>query len=317
MQTHSHTSIDIPFDFRHTCWFCGEPCSTSLHFPNNANSSLNLEHALLAIPICNECNSIKYPSDLTSIWALRSYIKQALISKYTKHLAIGENWTEQELKDSDFSGSILGGFGRSAWKMYQIAKQRVTFQGWVISIDDLPLDSIDDTSGFEFEGTNYSSLNTCINFFATATAIDKELLTQLVDIVTPSRFNYALKIAKLNKRISNTQRAQIIREITVQETEKREVAFNKHSRSANNQPIMEVSVSGTVAPIFAIKWAIEKGVNTLSDLCHIEDNYFDEFQHLGGAAAFASYNGLQLYLNAREELAWVESNDPNKDWWPQ
>lgn len=315
MQFHSYTSIDIPFNFRHTCWFCGEPSSTSLHFPDDANSSLYLEHDLLAIPICNECNSIKHPSGLHSIWALRSYIKQALISKYTKHLAIGENWTEQEIIDSHFSGSILGGFGRSAWRMYEIAKQRVTFQGWLISIDDLPLDVIDDTSGFEYEGTNYSSLDTCINFFVSATAIDKDLLTQLIDIVTPSRFDYALKVAKLNKRISSNQRAQIIHDITVQETEKREVALDQHSRSTVNQPIVDVSVSGTVAPTFAIEWAIEKSAYTLSDLHHLEDDYFDEFEHLGGTGAFTSYNGLQLYLKAREDLGWIESNDPNKDLW--
>jgi len=315
MPTHAYTSIDIPFNCRHTCWFCGEPSSTSLHFPHDAQSCIYLEHVLLTIPACNECQSFKYPSDLTSIWALRACIKQALISKYTKHLAIGENWTEQELIDSDFSGAILGGFGKSAWHMYEIAKQRVAFQGWLVSVDDLPLNSIDDTAGFEFNGTHYSSLNTCIDFFVDATNVDKDLLTQLVDIVTPNRFDYALKIAKLNKRISNAQRVQIIDEITTQEVEKREIAFEQQHRNDADQTITDVLVSGTTAPAFAIKWAMGKSVTTLAELCDLEDDYFDEFQYLGGTAAFSSYNGLQLYLKAREELAWIEQHDPNKDVW--
>ena len=317
MPTHSYTLIDIPFDSRHTCWFCGEPSATSLHFPGTPESNTRLEHVPLTIPACNECNSIHYPSHLNSIWALRSCIRQALISKYTKHLAIGENWTEQEIIDSDFSGAILGGFGRSAWRMYEISKQRVTFQGWVVSVDDLPLDIIDETSDFEFDGIHYSSLHTCIDFFADATDIDKELLTQLVDIVGPSRFNYALKIAKLNKRISYVQRTKIIDEITVQEAETLEAAFDHHSKRTVNPSIVDVSVSGTIAVTFAIQWAMEKGAHTLSELCHLEDDYFDEFEHLGGAAAFASYNGLQLYLKSREDAAWIEANDPNKDLWLQ
>lgn len=269
----------------------------------------------MSIPACSECQSFTYPNNLNSIWALRASIKQALISKYTKHLAIGENWTEQELVDSDFSGAILGGFGKSAWQMYEIAKQRVAFQGWAVSMDDIPLDSFDDTSGFEFNGTNYLSLNTCIDFFVDAIDVDRELLTQLIAIVTPSRFDHALKIAKLNKRISNARRAQIIDEISVQETEKQQAAFDLISSGAVDHSITEVLISGTIAPTFAIKWAMDKEAHTLAELCHLEDDYFDEFEHLGGPAAFASYNGLQLYLKAREEQAWIESSDPNKDLW--
>ncbi|PKF50050.1 hypothetical protein [Enterovibrio nigricans] len=310
MQSDSHTPIDIPFNFRHTCWFCGEPASKTLHFPRQANKKI--EHALLAIPACKECDSIKYSRDISSIWRLRASIKQALITKYTRHLAIGENWTEEELSDSEFSGSILGGFGQSAWQMYEIAKQRIAYEGWPLSVGELPFDTFDDTSGFDFNGTRYASLSTCIDFFVSATDVDKDLLTQLVEIVTPERFEYALKIAKLNKRISYARRAQIIDDITEQEAEKREAAL---SQSAIDHAIEDVFVSGTIAPAFAIQWAMNKGVGTLSALCPLEDNYFDDFQHLGGAAAFASYNGLQLYLQAREDAGWIETSDPNKDCW--
>lgn len=315
MTNHSHTPIDIPFNSRHTCWFCGEPSGESLLFPRDAASTVRLDHEFLAIPACNECNAIHYPKHLRSIWSLRVHVRQALITKYTKHLAIGENWTKQEINDSDFSGAILGGFGRSAWQMYEIAKQRVTFQGWPISVDDLPLDAIDDTCDFEFEGTSYASFNACVDFFVDATDIDRELTTQLIDIVSPSRFDYVLKIAKLNKRISNDQRAKIVDEITIQEAEKLEADFELRSKQSAHHSIVDVSVSGAIAPKFAILWAMEKGASTLSALCQLEDDYFDEFEHLGGAAAFTSYNGLQLYLKAREDSVWRESDDPNKSCW--
>ncbi|KII75638.1 hypothetical protein [Vibrio renipiscarius] len=309
----NHTPIDIPFNFRHTCWFCGEPSSKSLHFPRQASKTS--QHTALTLPACRECDAIKYPSKVNSIWVLRAYLKQALITKYTKHLAIGENWTEQELLESGFSGALLGGFGDSAWQMYEIAKQRIAFEGWPLSIDDLPFYTIDDTSGFEYNETRFSSLSTCIDFFVAATGVDHDLLTQLIDIVTPNRFDYALKIAKLNKRVSPTRRNQIIEEITAQEDEKREAEFERLAQSTINDAIIDVEVSGTIAPAFAIQWAMERGAKSLFELCPLEDEYFDDFEHLGGAAAFASYNGLQLYLKAREDQAWIDANDPNKDLW--
>ncbi|MGF1698557.1 hypothetical protein L4C54_23230 [Vibrio lamellibrachiae] len=315
MPSKSYSPIDVPFNLRHTCWFCGEPSSAQLLFPRSAKSSKHADHPPLEIPACRECDSIKYPARLTSIWELRSSIKQALISKYAKHLGIGENWTEQELIDSDFSGAILGGFGKSAWHMYEIAKQRVAFEGWELSVDSLPLDCVDETSSFEFNGTHYSSLSTCIDYFVKATSIDEELLTQLVGIVTPARFEYALKIAKLNKRISNSQRTRLIEEISLQEAEKQQAELESESRSGANTFVEEVAVSGAIAPIFAIQWAIEQGITNLGELCNLEDEYFDAFAHLGGAAAFASYNGLQLYLEAREDSNWIEENDPNKELW--
>lgn len=118
---------------------------------------------------------------------MRDQIQHTLIDKYAKHLGIGENWTEQELIDSDFSGSTLGGFGRSAWKMYQIAKQRVDYKGWPLSVDDISLEVYDETSGFEFDGTRYASINSCVDYFTKAAGVDKELLSQLIDIVSSDR----------------------------------------------------------------------------------------------------------------------------------
>lgn len=48
-------------------------------------------------------------------------------------------------------------------------------------------------------------------------------------------------------------------------------------------------------------------VKDLAHLCSLEDDYFDYFEHLGGPAAFMSYNGLQLYLESRQDPEWVKS----------
>ncbi|WP_194435856.1 hypothetical protein [Vibrio fluminensis] len=315
MPTLNYSLIDIPFNCRHTCWFCGEPSSTTIEFPDSSNVTASLSHPLLSLPTCQECGSFKYPRHIRSVWVLRSHIKQTLITKYTKHLAVGENWTEEELKQSEFSGAILGGFGKSAWQMYLIAKQRVAYQGWGLSVDDQPLEILDDTSSFEFNGVKYPSLDACIDFLVDGSGIDRELLTQLVEIVTPTRFSYALQISKLHKRPSMTKRQQIIDEITLQEIESQQIQNDKHTLLHINSSIVDVEISGATAPAFAIQWAMSKRANTLAKLCTLEDDFFDEFAHLGGAASFHAYHGLQLYLQAREDSSWVEKQDPNLEVW--
>ncbi|CAK1699535.1 HNH endonuclease [Vibrio crassostreae] len=312
MNTYSH--IDTPFNLRHTCWFCGEPSSNLVEFPKTAQAVAKIGHSPIALPACNECARINYSKNLTSIWSVRDQIKHTLIDKYAKHLGIGENWTEQELIDSDFSGSTLGGFGRSAWKMYQIAKQRVDYKGWPLSVDDIPLEVYDETSGFEFDGTRYASINSCIDYFTKAAGVDKELLSQLVDIVSSDRFSYALRIAKLNKSVSNTKRSEIVEEVLQQESEQEEILLEQ-ANSMFNPNVEEVNISGSVAPVFAIQWALANKVEDLAHLCALEDEYFDYFEHLGGPAAFMSYNGLQLYLESRQDPKWVEKSDPNKQYW--
>ena len=221
---------------------------------------------------------------------------------------------EQELIDSDFSGSTLGGFGRSAWNMYQIAKQRIDYKGWPLSVDDIVIEAYDETSGFEFDGTRYASINSCIDYFTKAAGVDKELLSQLVDIVSTDRFSYALRIAKLNKNVSNTKRSEIIEEVLQQESEQEEIQLEQ-TNSLFNPNVEEVSISGSTAPVFAIQWAMMNNVKDLAHLCSLEDDYFDYFEHLGGPAAFMSYNGLQLYLESRQDPEWVEKSDPNKQYW--
>ncbi|ELR8729663.1 hypothetical protein OC523_021435 [Vibrio vulnificus] len=210
-------------NYRYICWFCGEPSIDYVDVPKSAKSITRLEHSPIAVPACDECCKVNYPNDVHSAWALRGQIKHFLITKHAKQLGIGENWTEQELKETEFSGSILGGFGRSAWEMYLITKSRVSFKGWEISVDEVPLNGYNETSGFSFNGVRYLSLNTCIDYYVKATSIDRDLLIGLVDIVTTERFGYALRIAQLNKGISSQERAEILDEISTQEYEQEEI----------------------------------------------------------------------------------------------
>lgn len=308
-----YTYIDIPFNFRHTCWFCGEPAAKAFDLPRNPKNIHFLAHAPMSIPACDECAAVRVASDVSSIWAVRDYVKRSLMDKYSDHLAIGQNWTEQELQESEFSGALLGGFGESAWKMYEIARDRLSYQGWKVAIDSIPVEGEDETYGFEFDGVRYMSLNTCIDHLIKSLRLDKELLPSLVDLLGPEKIDYAVKIAKLNKAIIGYQRDKILDEVRQQLEDQQEI--ERQARFAGDYSrIEEVLVGDGIATTESIQWALKNEITILPVLCQQEDAFFDAFAHLGGPQCYLNYYGLQLYFEARQNPQWVLDNDPNAEW---
>ncbi|GAM68673.1 hypothetical protein JCM19236_995 [Vibrio sp. JCM 19236] len=106
----NYASIDVPFNLRHTCWFCGEPSHQELTFP--IQESDYITHIPLAIPACDECriiakgtaNVMRAPE---SIYDLKLQVKNALMKRYAKHLGIGVNWTKEELEETTLDGTAF------------------------------------------------------------------------------------------------------------------------------------------------------------------------------------------------------------------
>ncbi|OEF23108.1 hypothetical protein [Aliivibrio logei] len=313
----SHYSlIDIPFNLRHVCWFCGEPSFDLLSFPKATHQIRQITHQGIDLPACKECLSLPAAGVSESIWSFRDKIKHDLMNKYAKHLGIGLQWTEAELAESEFDGAILEGFGKSAWPMYEIAKARVEYTGWDLTIDNEALDGYDESSGYEFDGIRYLSIQTCIEHHVKALSLDLVLLETLVEIVGSDRFGYALKIAKFNREISSRDRNTIINEILTQEQDKLDIQeLEQLKQTTHTLPLVPVSVDGSIAQPEAIEWAIKNNCVSLTLLIEQEDEFFDEFEHLGGPMAFALFDGLQLYLNARANTQWIQDNDPNAELW--
>ena len=105
--------ITIPFEERHKCWFCGEPYSEFVDLPVDRAEIDIFNHPPCKVPTCKECHYIIKKQKLSSAFAYRTKVKQALTQKYAKHLQIGERWSEQELQESEFDGAAFLGFKKS------------------------------------------------------------------------------------------------------------------------------------------------------------------------------------------------------------
>lgn len=205
--------VDIPFEHRHTCWFCAEPCNATFSYWRMPHTP----HPSLTVPACQECKLLAKKHQLTSIWDCKEAVRDALTLKYQKHLAIGINWTEEELAESEFDCKIFGGFKKSAWMMYEIAKKRVNAKGWQLSLDGVVLenDPFENTAylAFEFDGLSFSHVSKAIRHYSQAMGLDEAFLTQLVTLLGKQRFSHAIKLARLNNGVTRGRQAVILQEI--------------------------------------------------------------------------------------------------------
>lgn len=213
MSVDHYVQIDIPFNARYTCLFCGEPSNDVVNIPFSVDDIHSAPHEPLSVPVCTECMAVVKKARCQSIYQYRNTVKAALTRKYQKALSIGSNWTEQELKDSEFEGAAFEGFKRSAWMMYTIAKERINFAGWALSLDGIPLAADDDAGGFTFDGTEFVSIEHAIEHYIKTFHLDAGLLPELVKLLGQDKFGYAVRVSRLYLNITPAERTQIITDI--------------------------------------------------------------------------------------------------------
>jgi hypothetical protein len=217
MSVDKYPQIDIPFDVRYTCFFCGEPSGATINIPFSVDDINKAPHEPLSVPACAECLPLVKKARCQSIYQYRNAVKAALTRKYQKALGIGSNWTEQELQESEFEGAAFEGFKRSAWMMYTIAKERVNYPGWLLSLEGVPL-AADEAGGFTFDGTVFVSVEHAIEHYIKIFHLDDTLLAELVKLLGTDKFGYAVRVSRLYLNITPEERTQIIADIIENQT---------------------------------------------------------------------------------------------------
>lgn len=200
---------EVPFDKRHLCWFCEEPADGLFAFI----SPRERETPSCALPACKECRQLAKGRELDSLAEYRQWVKDGLLKKYAKHLAIGVNWTKEELEDSGFDCKILGGFKKSAWFMYEVARDRVNARGWPLSVNGVPLEDASMALAFEHDGLHFPSLGTAAAHYSRVQGLDEAFLCALVKLLGRNRFGYALRLAGLYRGADNKQKQQFLQEL--------------------------------------------------------------------------------------------------------
>ena len=207
------TIIDIPFSKRHHCWFCGEPNQYLFTFPHKKYFVFHCPHPKLQVPTCKECHQIALKAKADSIWAVNTQVKQGLMGLYKKDLAIGLNWTQEELANSQFEGGSFEGFQRSAWFIYEVAIQRMSYQGWSIFIDGLEVDVTYTKPCFAVDGAIYPSIDDAVQHYCYSFELNIEFFRQVLNKVGELRFMHAVRYARLFVGSTPNEQAVALKEL--------------------------------------------------------------------------------------------------------
>jgi len=213
--SYQYLPVEVPFNFRHRCWFCNEPAANDFSFPQTHNVVLTCVHPPLTLPCCKECLLPAQKSKANSIWLVFSDVKKYLIMSYQKDLAIGVNWSKEELENSEFEQGNFAGFKKSAWMMYEIAKERVNFKGWPLVVEGINLEeyNIQEIDSFAFDGVIYPSINAAVEHYAKTFNLHKGYFEQVLLKVGQQRFSTAVRFCRLLVNATPEERNSAIKSL--------------------------------------------------------------------------------------------------------
>jgi len=209
------TAIEVPFDKRNSCWFCGEPATKSFVFPKNDKDLSTCCHPRLSVPSCRECYTGAIQSQQRSIWLIASDVKKYLLNKFKKHLAIGANWTKEELAASEFEGGNFESFQRSAWFMFEIARDRVNYSSWPIVVDGINIENLrqDVIVSFCFDGMEFPCLQDAIDHYVYAYDLNEEFFHQVLRKLGIDKFSSAVRLSRIMVGTTPQERKVALKEL--------------------------------------------------------------------------------------------------------
>jgi hypothetical protein len=313
--------IDIPFDKRHTCWFCGEMSYKNISVRDEVLQDINYDYKVAFFPACEECFNLSKRIKAFSIEDIQQSIKDKIVIKYSKYLAIGSKWTEEEIQHSEFTGIALSGFKKSAWSMFEQIKERVNYTGWDVSIDGISLGNIGSLNIVIFDGVQYSNLSELQNYLVKTFSIDKVFFNQVLEIYGEENITQAVKYCRLTLDLNETERKSALSDLIYSKKEEKTISNRKKSVvrfPINREDIYEFEINKNIIPTDAILWAMRNGVITLNDLDHNEGEMFEHFESndISENKIFLYFNALEIYLDKRNHSpSWRSKNDPNLMLW--
>jgi hypothetical protein len=314
-------TIDITFDKRHTCWFCGEISYKNISVRDEALQDINYEYKAVFFPVCEECFNLSKKITTFSIEDIQQSIKDKIVIKYSKYLAIGSKWTAEEIQHSDFTGIALSGFKESAWSMFEQIKERVNYTGWDVSIDGITLGNSGSLNIVTFDGVQYSNLSELLDYLVKIFYIDKVFLDQVIEIYGEENITQAVKYSRLTLDLNDTERKLALSDLRQSKKEKNTISNRKKSVvrfPINKEDICEFEINKNIIPTDAILWAMRNGIITLNDLDHNEGEMFEYFENndISENKVFLYFNALEIYLDKRNHSpSWRSKSDPNLILW--
>lgn len=203
----TYSPIDVPYIYRYKCFYCGEPASQDDHVPPVSRyydfMSIYDTHKPLTVPCCSECNIDLGDSLQADVFFRFDECKKLLVNKLSKVIRMGELWDEDSVKDSEVTGDLKR-FIDGLKVMSAIAKDRIEWTGWPVSVDGKTLLRSDDVKSVKINGKTFTSIENAIQYANKALKIPIPYLEKVLALVGDNRLQYAVTIC-MNKPVKSAQ----------------------------------------------------------------------------------------------------------------
>jgi hypothetical protein len=118
--------------------------------------------------------------------------------------------------------------------MYLIAKDRVNYTGWELSIDGITIDNISFEESFVFDGLTFSTYISMVDYISNAFSLNKAYLKKVIAIYGHNRAIEAVKFCRLVLSESSFQREKALNDLIESFREKEALEMkNKAERRSN------------------------------------------------------------------------------------
>jgi hypothetical protein len=182
-------------------------------FPHNQWLVFQCTHLPIQVSACKECYVFAGQAKVESIWQVQVNVKQQLMKRYKKDLAIGLNWTEEELQNSGFEGGTFEGFQRSAWFMYEVAKDRVNYVGWPLIVNGLTIECEEEKLSFVFDGMRYPTIDDAIKHYVQTFRLDMGFFQRILAELGDKKFGQAVRSSRLFIGATPQEQTEAIRRL--------------------------------------------------------------------------------------------------------
>lgn len=191
--------IDVPFDRRMECFYCGCIHSDYDHMPplSRYHDYIGLYdlYQPLKVPSCNECNVILGNSLQPDIYQRFDEAKVKLTKRIGKYIRMGELWDEDDIQYGEFTGNLFKSLA-AIESMAKTSRERLSYKHWPVSIDGDIIERAEEWMDIVVDNKKFTSMNHVIEHINRIHKIPVKYFDAVLAIVGMKNIDYAFRFCK-------------------------------------------------------------------------------------------------------------------------
>lgn len=217
-----YTKIDVPYEMRHSCFYCGEYEYDLDHVPPTSRYhdfiGIYDSHQPILVPSCKECNGMLSNSLQKDIYERFDECKKKLTRKLSKYLRYELIWYDEELEYADFTGEFEK-FSKAVPKEIEKAKQRLSWDHWPVSIDGIEIENVQMSYNFKLDGKEFRTLDHLLEYVKRVHKVPVKYFEKVLLIVGYAKVDYALRICQTQKVTTEAQMNRVLEDLAFSESD--------------------------------------------------------------------------------------------------